>query len=299
MASITSTPANILAASQPGVSNNVRLAQDTVNAQQAAKTMEMQKSVGQLAQQPTDVVPTTGQLKETAAKQATENIAAGTAGMQQAAQGAATAQQADYNQKKLQRAKELANKRISLQQTAREQEQQFAGLAGAKKAELFDDNMQFKKDELNRTQFNDRQLVDWALTQAKNETEMAEFENMIEQSLDRKRQVVEHAARMLEQQLQEAFAASEQGLDQQAKEDLFAIKQAADEARRKAEARANSTAAAWSSGGAIVGGIIGGVVGAIAANAPGAIAGAGVGSGVGSAVGGYIGAQTSPGAAQK
>jgi hypothetical protein len=151
------------------------------------------------------------------------------------------------------------------------------------KSDLYDGNLKFQKDELGRTMFNERQLVDWAITKARNEEEFENYQQIASQMLERKRMVFDQAWKVLEQNLVYAYNKAEQEKDFALKAELADMKRRFEEKRQRMAAEAQASGAMWST----IGGIVGAGAGLYlgwgnpAAAAAGAAAGQQLGSGLG------------------
>lgn len=153
--------------------------------------------------------------------------------------------------------------------------------------EIFAENLRFKKDELGRTLFNERQLADYALISAERYEDLQNYEQMTNQIHARKMKLYELGMKKMQQKLQQEFAKAEQNRNQshimELREMEYEFKKKYAEEQRRA---ANSLARRQAFGsifGAVVGGaigILGGPMGVVA----GAAAGKAIGGGIASAV---------------
>lgn len=171
------------------------------------------------------------------------------------------------------------------QQAARQQEMTNAERLGrldlAAKKELYDSEIQFKKDEAGRTLFNERQLADFAIRNARSEEEYRKFEQDAQLLAKRDLQASEAAFALVMEDLKQQWTIAEQRKDQAAKEEIVRIEATARAAMERKRARAANSAAMWSSGGMIVGA----VAGALIAGPGGYAAGAAIGSQAGAGLG--------------
>lgn len=171
------------------------------------------------------------------------------------------------------------------QQAARQQEMTNAERLGrldlAAKKELYDSEIQFKKDEAGRTLFNERQLADYAIRNARSEEEYRKFEQDAQLLAKRDLQATETAFELVMEDLRQRWAIAEQRKDQAAKEEIARIEAAARAAMERKRARAANSAAMWSSGGMIVGAVAGALIAGPGGYAAGAAIGAQAGSGLG------------------
>ncbi len=176
-----------------------------------------------------------------------------------------------------------------LRSGAREQEmnnvQRLASLSESAKRELYDQQMQFQKDQNGRVIFNEKQIQDAARLTARSDEEYNNFAQQSDQLHQRKIQVLEATQAILEEQIQQGFAQDGQKLDQNNAIEVQRIRDDIAKKIAKAKAKKSNNKAAWTTGGTIVGGVVGGVFGGPA----GAVVGASVGGAVGGAVGEQVG----------
>jgi hypothetical protein len=148
------------------------------------------------------------------------------------------------------------------------------------KKELYDDHMKFQKDELGRTKFNEVQMADYAKSNAKSQEEYNNYAQRAEILSKRKMQALEHAHKLIMEDLNQKHLMAEKNKDQEAIIEIELMKKGANEAMAREAARAANKAAAWKTGGMIVGGALGSMGGPA-----GALAGSMVGGAIGSAIG--------------
>jgi hypothetical protein len=211
----------------------------------------------------------------------------------QAAGQAATATQAAN----IQGAQQLGSSFLREQATSARQALQEQSLANAKanadeahrlgqldaslKRDLFDSQLNFREDELGRTLFNDRQLLDYKLASAKSDEDLLNYEQNVKQLSDRKMQMLKAAHAKVMQEMENAFSKSEQELDQASKEKLYRAKAELEKKMAKEKAKAANRAAMFSAAGSVIGAVAGSIVPGLG-TAVGAMAGAAIGSGLGS-----------------
>lgn len=137
------------------------------------------------------------------------------------------------------------------------------------KAKLFDSRMSFEGTEAQRKFANERQLMDFAVASAKNEEDLKNKLQLMEQAGKKELIMMEAAYQKISAALERGFLDNERELDQATKVKLQEMKAAADRARkRKARNAANQRM--------IVGGVIMGA-GAFAGPAAPAVIAAGAG----------------------
>lgn len=175
------------------------------------------------------------------------------------------------------------------QQAARQQEmtniEKLGKLDMTAKQELYDKEMQFKKDEAGRTLFNERQLADYAIRNVRSEEEYKKYAQDAELLARRDLQATEAAFNLVMEDLKSKWQLAEQRQDQAAKEEIARIEAAARAAMERKKAKAANSAAMWSSGGMVVGAVAGAALapftGGVINPATGAMIGAQAGAGLG------------------
>ncbi len=264
--------------------NNMPVAnQQRVQQQRAATDLQLQQAVR--AVPPKQAGPQVAQTLGAAAAQQT-----GQAQVQQAQQNVAVNQQAG-GMAVQQKANELQQNIATLKRGQDTQqlsdEQQFANLSQQAKQEMFDSRMQFSKDEMGRTMFNERQLADYAVSHARDQQQLADYAQSAQQIQQRKAQALTAAQARISQELEFQNSLDIQKQDNQLKQQLTQAKYDLDKKLAKDRADAANRAGIFSTvlgiGGAAAGGMAGGP------------AGAGVGMGLGSSVGGLAASRTTPG----
>jgi hypothetical protein len=250
--------------------------------QQAARDIQLQRAV--------KAAPVSAPVTTTAQ---TTGAAAATQAGQQAVQGATQAvqQQGQVGQIGLaEQGREAQARTASLSLGANEQKmdnvQRLARIDERLKKELYDDNMSFQKDELGRTIFNERQLSDYARSNARDDQQFQNYAQQAEQISKRTLQAMEHAYRLVEQDLNQKYMTAKQSKDQKTQMEVERMKAEARAAMEKAKNKAANRAAAWQAGGTIAGTVAGGILGG---GPQGATAGGGAGGALGGAIGGIGG----------
>lgn len=267
---------NKLAASIP-VAN-----QELANNMQAARITQLQSAIGGLTP---EQAGTTQLAQQIGAQQAQQAGAIQVQTAQKTAQQQQQIGQMALQEDKMQKQQELFTRQQALAQRNRGLTNQLARLDSNLKDRLFDQQLQFKKDEFGRTIWNERQLADFAVLQAKTQADLDKFEQMVDQQSKRRLQILQTAQAKLKQVLEQNYLREGQELDQSARKEIARMKAAAEEKIRKEKARRANRGAMLQ--GAFT--VIGAIVGAVTAGPPGAAAGAQIGSGVGQAVSGTEG----------
>lgn len=245
-------------------------------AAEASKT-RLQSAMQGLGTAPGAVAPTRAQIG-----------AAGAEAVQQQAQAVQKAQQTQMQlqegqvreqqaQAALGQREVLNQRRAALNTSLRKAEDTLTKLGMTTKQDLFDSSLRFEQDELGRTVFNERQLLDYAVTHAKDVEAMQNYEQTISQMSERRMRLMQVAQQKIEQELKNAYSAEQSALNQEAKLALSRAAAAAKEKRAKESANAQNRASMWSA----LGGVAGAAVGAVIAGPAGATLGYTAGSGIG------------------
>lgn len=217
------------------------------------------------------------------AAQQTAAAATAQAGSQQAEQAKQMVQQAgqlgqlQLGEQQLQAQQQVAR----AQQAARQQEMtnidRLGRLDMEAKKDLYDREIQFKKDEAGRTLFNERQLVDYMARNARSDEEYKNYAQQADLLNRRNLQAMETAYKIIEEDLAQKWRAAEQKKDQAAQKQIADIRAEIQARMERERARAANRGAMWQAGGMIVGAAAGSFAG------PG---GAAAGAQIGGAMGG-------------
>jgi hypothetical protein len=172
---------------------------------------------------------------------------------QQNVQQAQQERQVQSNANKVAKVQEIMKSKQKVQADTLKNSELLDGIGMNLRNEYVNKVKEFKKDELGRALLNTRQLSDWAALKARNEEEYAEYEQMMQQALEKKQAITEQAFKVVSQELNQQWAAAEQAKDQAAMEQIAAIK--AEIARKQAEAKkkAAGDSALWSIGASVAG----------------------------------------------
>lgn len=254
--------------------------QELADQQRAARTLQLQQAISKLSPQQ---APTAQQA----------------AGMGAALSAQAGQEQVGRAQQMLETTGQLAKlgqqetalagaaKTGAMQEAARQEQlsqvDRLAKFDANAKRELFDKELQFRKDASNQTFFSERQLADYKKQSAVSDEQYRNYANQAQNYHKRNIASLEAVYNKLAEIEKNNFQIGEQKLDQAAKKEIQGL--LADAKRRVAEAQrkaANNTQM-WSAGL----GIAGGVAGAFTGTPQGAM----IGYQAGSALGGTIGSQ--------
>lgn len=225
-------------------------------AAEASKT-RLQSAMQGLGTAPGTAAPTRAQIS-----------AAGAEAVQQQAQAVQRAQQTklqlqegqvrqEQAQAVLGQREVLNQRRAALQNSLRKAEDTLVKLGMTTKQDLFDQSLRFEQDELGRTVFNERQLLDYAVTHAKDVEAMQDYEQTISQISERRLRLMQAAQQKIEMELRNAYAAEQSALNQEAKLALARAQAAAKEKAAREKANAQNRASMWSAIGTVVGAGIG------------------------------------------
>lgn len=253
--------------------------------QQAARDIQLQQAVGKAA--PTAATPAVAQQAgavqaQNAGQQMIQNAQTEVKQAGQVGQLGIQAQQTEG-------ARQLGEQKMGAAEQKMSNVQRLANLDARAKKEMFDDQMQFQRDENNRALFNSRQLADYAKLNAERGEVYKNYAQSVEQATKRKQQYMQAAFDSLSQRLQQEYKKAELNQDYAAMQQIQQMQNSMNErmAREKAYA-SNKMAQAGALGtivGAVGGGIIGGIYGGPGGAVVGASAGAAVGGGAGTAMG--------------
>jgi len=214
---------------------------------QAARDIQLQQAVAKAP---------TGAAIAPAAQQTAAAAAAQTGAQQVEAAKQMVQQAGQVGQLKLGEQQMAAQQQITQQQqAARQQEmtnvERLGRLDLRAKQELYDKELQFKKDEAGRTLFNERQLADFAIRNAKSEEQYKNWAQQAQLISKRDLQAMETAYNLVMEDLKQRWAIAEQKKDQAAKEEIARIEAAAKAAMERKRNKAASSGAMWQAGGTI------------------------------------------------
>jgi hypothetical protein len=159
------------------------------------------------------------------------------------------------NEAKLQRVRDIQQRKAELTQQQLKNEVTITALNSVAANRVYQEQIKFAKDESGRTFLNQTQLSDWAVMNAKSAEQLKEYEQDINQALERKRLILEAASKKILQKMEQDFAQADQEKQQQLRIQIIEFKAAADKARADAKAKASGTANIISAASTVVGGI--------------------------------------------
>lgn len=263
-----------LAGQMPGQNQRV-----VTGLQEAAKSQMQQQLGGQLTGQPLGIRQIEAAGQQATAMQAQPLLQVQQQAQQQAQQlgGLALKEEAQSAQKRLQ------ERQFNQAKAQRDAESQLNTLNSGLKQRLLDDQFTFQKDELGRTFFNERQLLDYKVSTAKSALEVRDLEQKMRKASSRKMQILKAAQAKINQDLTQEFQKGEQELNQEQLKRLTEAQRAMQDKIRREEARAKNRGSMFSALGTLAGV---GLSIAVPALAPYAIPLAMGGSGAGSLLAG-------------
>lgn len=210
--------------------------------QRAARMLQLQQAVAQL---PTTAAPTQQQASQMASSMAAqaeaEKVDRAAKAIEETAQLAKLSQQ----EKALETSQQLATSQKELQQEQLNQAQRLSSLDDSAKRELFDSELQFKKDAANQTLFSERQLADYKRASARKEDDFKTWSQRSQQLHARNLQMLETINNRLEEALSQDYRVGAQKLDQQTRTAIAEMKRDNDMRIAKAKANAANKAAMW------------------------------------------------------
>ena len=200
--------------------------QQIAQGQQAARTVQLQEQIKNLPQ-------------GAGGPALAQNMGAQQA--QQAGQIQVGAQQKNLNQQQLvgqmgleQKARgqrqEGFEQKIELSQRQRKFANQLSKLDIDMKNKLLDAQLEFKKDQAGQTLLNERQMLDYAIKNAKSQEQFKDWAQSMEQATRRKLQIMETANRKLEIALKRGYTENKKKLD---RESYMRIREAKEAIERK------------------------------------------------------------------
>jgi hypothetical protein len=251
--------------------------QQIASGMQQARETQLQQSIGQMTP---EQAATPRLAQSMGAQQAAQASAIQLGAQQKTQQSAVVAGQQAMVQDKIQKQQELFTRSQALSQKNRYLENELARISQSAKDKLLDQQLSFKRDELGRTVWNERQLADYKIATAKDEEDFRNYQQEASNLSERRMKMLQMAQRKLEQVLEQGYISTNQKLDQASRLKIVETVAALKRKQARESARQSSNMAMWSGAGTIIGTIAG-----IPGGPSGMIAGAQIGQGVGTAVG--------------
>lgn len=147
----------------------------------------------------------------------------------------------------------LFERKREIETRARQLESSLGRMDSSLKQNVIDRQLQFREDELGRTAFNQRQLADWAVTQAKSAEEFKNYKQMVQQESEKKMTMLRVAQAKIKQELQQEYQKESARADRDLQLRLTKAKAAIDEKIRKEQAEAANRAMLWNGIGTLAG----------------------------------------------
>ena len=264
-----------LASNMPG--QNTKVATEL----QEASKMGMQAQLGQIGQAGQGPL-SVQQVQQAGAQAAAQQGQATLQAQQQQAQKAMQLSKQTAQEEQQQNQQKLREREFNIKKKANILQRQLGVYDEKLKNEIFDKNIKFEKDELGRTLFNERQLMDFKIYNSKSKIEFRKFEQDMRNMSKKRMRMLDISLLKIKQELNQQFEKDQLEMDQEQRMRLLKAKAALEEKIRRAKADAANRASMFSSAFTVVGAGVGGFFGGPA----GAMAGAQIGGGVGNVVSG-------------
>lgn len=251
-----------------------------------ATAAQTQQQVGQIA----------GQALQTQAASQKADLARRGLGQAESLNSARLAQGAELARAEIKTNKEITQdeiasaKRVSevglyqdnrLLNVSLRQRQELAALGSDVKAKILDAQLQFEEDEAGRLFSNERQLADYAATNAKTEQDFSARMQDLKQASDDKVSLLTHSHQQITAALNRGFLTANQKLDHETNRYLTELKRKIEEEIEREKADAANKQMMYQGVGTIVGAGVGAAFGGPGGYAAGAVVGASVGGAVG------------------
>lgn len=253
--------------------------QQNLNAMNAATTAQMRQSVAKAA------VPLSTEQAQGAGAQAAAQQGQNALNVAETQQKkAASVGKLGLGEQQMGQQKAVADKRIALAAKQRDLSNKITQLGEDTKNKILDSNLSFQQDELGRTQWNERQLMDYKLKTAQSQEDFYKYRQQVQQTSARKTQLLKASYAKINEALKENAASSIKTLDQDQQKRLLQAKYDLEMKMKKDAADAANRGGMFQAGGAIAGTVVGAYFGGPM--------GAAAGGAVGGAAGTIVGQQT-------
>ena len=256
--------------------------QQIASGMQQARETQLQQSIGQMTP---EQAATPRLAQSMGAQQAAQASAIQLGAQQKTQQSAVVAGQQAIVQDKIQKQQELFTRSQALSQKNRYLENELARISQSAKDKLLDQQLSFKRDELGRTIWNERQLADYKIATAKDEEDFRNYQQEASNLSERRMKMLQMAQRKLEQVLEQGYISTNQKLDQASRLKIVETVAALKRKQARESARQSSNMGMWAGAGTIVGAVAGAMIAGPGGYAAGAAVGAQIGQGVGTAAG--------------
>ncbi len=259
-------PANSQAASQQKAARDIQM--------QQAVAAAPSRGVGQIA-------PVAGAL---GAQQTATQVAQQAQRAQQVQAGLTQVGQLGLQQQGMDQRADLAKQQATSQNAYATIQRDLSNLNMNLSNKLLDSQLQFQRDATGRAVLNEQQLLDYAVVKAKNQQDLENYKQTVEQSWLKKQQMLKAAHAKIVQSLESGYMSEQQQLNNEQTKQLAEAKVAVEREMRESQIRAANQQAKLNAGASILTSIAGGVIGGLVAGPAGAAAGASVGGSVGPAI---------------
>lgn len=169
--------------------------------QQAAGRGAADMAIKQAAAQMSPAAVGTGQTQAMAAQAVKAQAQPGLQAAQQNVQQQGEIAKRQLQEKQATEQRKQMQRRLGSMQRDREFKDLIAKVDNNAKNKLIDAEMQFQQDRFGRTKFTERQLMDFAILQAKDENELQKYADNVRRATENEIYMIKHATRMLEQEL--------------------------------------------------------------------------------------------------
>lgn len=176
--------------------------------------------------------------------------------------------------------KALEEQQRGLQRQSRRAEARLFSLDNQIKNELLDKQLLFKRDELGRNLFNERQLADYALASAQNQQDLLNYQQKVQQLSAKKMQILKAAHVKIKQEMQNTYKKESNDAMNKLRRELAQAEYNMRMKMQREQAKARNRAGMFGAAGSILLGGLGAAIGGPA----GATAGATLGNGLFTAI---------------
>jgi len=256
--------------------------QQIASGMQQARETQLQQTIGQMTP---EQAATPRLAQNMGAQQAAQASAIQLGAQQKTQQSAVVAGQQAMVQDKIQKQQELFTRSQALSQKNRYLENELARISQSAKDKLLDQQLSFKRDELGRTVWNERQLADYKIATAKDEEDFRNYQQEASNLSERRMKMLTMAQKKLEQILEQGYISTNQKLDQASRLKIVETVAALKRKQARESARQSSNMGMWAGAGTVVGAVAGAMIAGPGGYAAGAAVGAQIGQGVGTAAG--------------
>lgn len=217
--------------------------------QKAARLLQLQQAVSQMGP---SQAPTAQQAQQMGASMAGQAAAEKVGRAQEMIQTSAQLGKMGQRETQLAAQRELGALQSQAQQEQLNQTARLAALDDSAKREMFDAELQFKKDAANNTLFSERQLADYQRLKASRSQDFQNWAQRAEQLHARNVATLEVINARISEALQQEYRVGRQKMDQETARQLGEMKRDAEAKLAKAKAKAANTATMWGALGSVL-----------------------------------------------